>query len=129
MDPEGVARADAEVGEGECCKWEAVVGSRMGKLSDRPFAWRLAEAVVLFKSLSGLAGIDGAASEVVEKVDTGSSCNEMGRDLEAMIPGGGVQRCQSVFDRWWSGLFGRLWWRPSDRNDRTVSGADDVDDR
>lgn len=91
MDPEGVARAEAEVGEGEYCKWEAVVGSRMGKLSDRPFAWRLAEAVVLFKSLSGLAGIDGAASEVVEKVDTGSSCNEMGRDLEAMIPGGGCK--------------------------------------
>lgn len=59
MGPIGVASADAVVGEGENCELEVVIGNRMGKFSDKPFACRLAEAVVLVESLAGLVGTDG----------------------------------------------------------------------
>lgn len=85
MEPIGVARVEPVVGEGENCEVEAVVGKRMGKFNDNPFACRLAEAAVLFVSRSGLAGTDGAASEVVDELETGSSCNEIGRDLVVMV--------------------------------------------
>jgi hypothetical protein len=59
VEPSGVASAEAVVGEGENCELEVVVGNRIGKFNDKPFACRLAEAVVLMESLAGLVGTDG----------------------------------------------------------------------